>query len=270
MKCHDLTKRLGSSTESRMLLRHVIGLSDADLIIMDDIQMSEAQQAQLDDCIKQRLAGRPIAKIIGVKEFYGRDFIVSDDVLDPRPDSETLIDCVLNYAQGQRDLRVLDMGAGTGCLVLTLLAELSDMQGVASDISVDALSIAQQNARALNVDDRMQFIESNWFENVEGMFDVIISNPPYIESAVIPKLDVDVRKYDPILALDGGKNGLNPYEVILPQIRNYLKKGGFMALEHGYDQANRIAPLIAGAGLADIQMHSDLAGHNRIITAIHK
>jgi release factor glutamine methyltransferase len=174
---------------------------------------------------------------------------------------------VLKY-EGQKT-RILDLGTGSGCLILTLLSELPNATGVATDISPQALDIAKQNAEKLNVSDRIAFIESNWLESVGGEFDIIISNPPYIESKIIPELDKNVRDYDPMLALDGGEEGLFPYKVILPQIRTYLKKSGMMAMEHGYDQGEQLQRLCSDTGLSDVQTHKDLGGLDRVVTAIH-
>jgi len=251
-----------------MLIKHITGLTDADLITTENIALSDEQSVLLNDYIQQRLNGRPISKIIGVKEFYGRDFIVSDNVLDPRPDSELIIDLVLQF-QGQK-AKILDLGTGSGCLILTLLSELPNATGVATDISPQALSIAKQNAEKLNLRDRIEFIESNWLELVDGEFDIIISNPPYIAPKVIAELDVEVSQYDPMLALDGGADGLFPYKVILPQIRTYLKKGGMMAMEHGYDQGDTVHRIAVDAGLSDVQVHKDLGDLDRVVTAIHK
>ena len=144
------------------------------------------------------------------------------------------------------------------------------MTGVAVDLSEKALAVAQKNAEKLNVCDRVRFIQSDWFDSVEGQFDVILSNPPYINTDVIETLDKNVREYDPIQALDGGKDGLDPYKMILPQAKNYLKTGGMIAFEHGYDQCGRIKRLIENAGFSRIQAVKDLAGHDRVLTAIDK
>jgi release factor glutamine methyltransferase len=167
-------------------------------------------------------------------------------------------------------IRILDLGTGSACLVLTLLSEIPNATAIATDISDAALHIANQNAEKHELTDRIQFIKSDWFESVKGMFDIIISNPPYIESDDIPNLDKNVREFDPLRALDGGADGLSPYKVILPQIRNYLKPNGLIALEHGLGQGVRIKRLIENAGLSDIQQHYDLGGRDRVITAIHK
>ena len=276
-----------------MLVKHITGLSDADLIGNDLVELSKNQQLQLDDFITQRQNGRPISKIIGYKEFYGRDFIVTDDVLDPRPDSELLIDIILRHCEEHRDkaiqnrdcssglprshallrnddIQILDLGTGSGCLILTLLAQLPDAKGVATDISGKAIAIARQNAEKIGVQDRVEIIESNWFSAVKGTYDVIISNPPYIETDVVPALAREVSAYDPILALDGGVDGLDPYKVILPQAKKYLNTGGVIALEHGYNQCGRIKRLIENSGFREIRSHRDLGGIDRVLTAIHK
>jgi len=254
-----------------MLITHITGLSDVDLIAEGIFSLSKAENKMLERYIQERLSGRPIAKIIGQKEFYGRPFFVNDDVLDPRPDSELLIDILKNYAAGQTSsLEILDLGTGSGCLILTLLSEIPQATGMATDLSPNALTVAQKNAQSLGLSDRMAWIQSDWFDSVEGQFDIIVSNPPYIAHDVIPTLDKDVRNYDPILALDGGEEGLNPYQVILPQAKHYLKQGGIIALEHGYDQCGRIKRLIENAGFSDCQAYQDLGGHDRVLTAIHK
>lgn len=260
-------KKLNSALEARMLIRHVTGLSDADLITMNSIELNENQKATLDNMISQRLNGRPISKIIGKKEFYGRDFIVSDDVLDPRPDSEILIEEVLKQCNSSKHYNILDLGTGSGCLALTLLAQLPNTQAVATDISDGALSVAKENADNLNLFDRIEFMKSNWFDDVEGQFDIIISNPPYIESIVIPTLEKEVKSYDPMGALDGGEDGLNPYKVILPQIRNYLTPNGFFVLEHGYNQQDDIIKLAQNEGFTNISGRKDYNQNDRIIIA---
>lgn len=272
MKLHDLSKRLGSMLEARILVSHVTGFTDADIIAFHDIPLSPAQSDMLEKCIEQRLQGRPVSKITGQKEFYGRVFSVTDDVLDPRPDSETLIDITLRHLRtaNKNDLAILDLGTGSGCLILTLLAELPGSTGIATDISDKALAVAKNNAVQLNLNSRVQFVKSDWFTDIKGQFDIIISNPPYIETCTLDHLDIDVRDYDPVLALDGGEDGLAPYRVIFPQIRHYLKKGGFMAIEHGTGQSVRIKRLIDNTAFEEIRVHHDLGGHDRVTSAIAK
>jgi len=271
MNLRDLSLKLSSSLEARILVKHITTLSDSDLIGVDNISLDEAEESWLNHAIEQRLNGRPISKIIGYKEFYGRNFIITDDVLDPRPDSETLIDAVLEYAKGRNDtLRILDLGTGSGCLILTLLAELPNATGFGTDISDNALSIAAQNASALNMQNRVQFIKSNWLESIAGKFDIIVSNPPYIETRTLETLDKDVREFDPIIALDGGIDGLTPYKILFPQIRGFLNYDGFVAMEHGTRQHEQIQRLIDNAHFKQIRVHYDLGGHDRVTSALAK
>jgi release factor glutamine methyltransferase len=292
-----ISKQLGSSLEARMMLKHITGMRDADLISNDSLNLTAEQHQKLESMLAERLKGKPLSKIIGVKEFYGLDFHVNEHVLDPRPDSETLIEEVLRHCTFLRQqntcnpsentkmdytylsqdktcndeiLKILDLGTGSGCLILTLLNELPNAIGIATDISKEALTVARLNAEKQNLSSRVTFILSDWFDSVEGQFDIIISNPPYIESCDIPTLQAEVKNYDPHSALDGGADGLGPYRLILPQIRNYLKKGGLLALEHGAGQCGRIAEIARGAGFTDYRVIRDLGGHDRVFTAIHR
>ena len=271
MNLHNISKILGSSLEARILLKQITGLSDADLITTEAINLDDDQKHLLDDSIEQRLNGRPLSKIIGYKEFYKQKFLTNNDVLDPRPDSETLIEAVLGYCVDHNwSGRILDIGTGSGCLALTLLAELPNADAVATDISQKALAVAKKNAKNLALDDRIEFLHSDWFESVSGQFNIIISNPPYIETETIKTLAVEVKNHDPILALDGGEDGLMPYKVILPQFKSYLSKGGFFAVEHGVGQCGRIKEIAEGYNVLNSHIHHDLSGHDRVFSYIHK
>lgn len=252
-----------------MLIKHIANLDDSDLIGCDEVFLSTDQAQWLNQAITQRLTGRPIAKIIGYKEFYGRRFHVTNDVLDPRPETELIIDEVLRHCKSLKGpVKILDLGTGSGCILLTLLSEMSNAEGVGTDISSKALVLCKDNAQSLNVINRCELIESNWLDNIEGQFDVIVTNPPYIETRTLADLDKDVRDYDPILALDGGEDGLYPYKVILPQIRTYLKPNGFFMCEHGTGQSGGIKRIVEKSGLSQIRIHHDLAGHDRCTSGI--
>jgi release factor glutamine methyltransferase len=268
MHLRDITQRIGSSLEARMLIKHHTDLSDSDLIGMNDIPLSNNQKQALELSIQKRLQGCPISKIIGIKEFYGRDFITNENVLDPRPETEQIIDLVKAYIQKQslETLKILDIGTGSGCLMTTLLCELPQAIGTASDISKEALDTAKQNAHRLNVQNRITLIQSDWLQNITDTYDIIVSNPPYIETSTIQTLATEVCDFDPRLALDGGKDGLLPYQIICPQIRHFLNQGGFMALEHGTGQSQDIQILLKSNNFKEIQSHTDYAGHDRIIT----
>jgi release factor glutamine methyltransferase len=218
---------------------------------------------KIEEIISRRALGEPLSRIFGWREFYGRRFDVNEFTLDPRPDSETLIDAVLKYDGAKNN--ILDLGTGTGCLLITLLCEINDSIGTAVDISSDALRMAQKNAIRHNVHDRMKCTESNWFDSVSGRFDVIISNPPYIRSEVIPDLEESVRNFDPILALDGGLSGIEPYKILLEGAKKHLAEGGRLFFEIGFDQTNELMRLIENAGATLIHIHRDLSGHDRVL-----
>jgi release factor glutamine methyltransferase len=218
---------------------------------------------KIEDIISRRAKGEPLSRIFGWREFYGRRFDVNEFTLDPRPDSETLIDAVLKYVGKKKT--ILDLGTGTGCLLITLLCEINDSMGTAVDISSDALSMAQTNATRHNVQDRIKCIESNWYDSVSGQFDVIISNPPYIRSDVILELEESVRNFDPILALDGGLSGIEPYKILLEGGKKRLAEGGRLFFEIGFDQTNQLVRLIENHGATLIHVHRDLGGHDRVL-----
>jgi release factor glutamine methyltransferase len=218
---------------------------------------------KIDEIVTRRARGEPLSRIFGWREFYGRRFDINEYTLDPRPDSETLIDAVLKY-NGRKN-SILDMGTGTGCLLITLLCEMQRAHGTAVDVSMDAIHIAQKNVARHECDDRIKFVNSNWFDHVTGVFDVIISNPPYIRSDVILDLDESVKNFDPILALDGGLSGIEPYKKLLSDGKKFLADGGRMFFEIGFDQAEDLARLVENHGATLIHIHKDLGGHDRVV-----
>jgi release factor glutamine methyltransferase len=261
--------------DARWLLLGVLGITDVDLIKRQDRTLGD-RAGILEAAANRRLAGEPVSRILGNAEFYGREFTLSPATLDPRPDTETLIDEVLKIADAeggrQRPLRILDLGTGTGCLLLTLLAELPQATGIGCDISSEAIATATQNARQLGVADRCELrvadILSPGFGGIIGPFDLIISNPPYIESAVIPSLDRNVRDFDPMAALDGGADGLVFYRAIVDEFAS-LVPDGWLVLEIGYDQAVAVTGLLEkarnGALLMSPRITHDLGGNPRCV-----
>jgi release factor glutamine methyltransferase len=271
---HDLKQKLvapdidNPALEARILLKELAGFEDVDFF--SDRTINKTDQASIDQAIFRRIQGEPLSKILGIKEFYGRKFYVSKDTLDPRPDSEILIDAVLEWFQQKKpnpSIRILDLGTGSGCLVLTLLAELPHATAVAVDLSSLALEMAKKNACHLNVNDRCDFRLSDWFDKLgtQERFDVIVANPPYIALDVIPFLSVAVQKFDPILALDGGQTGLDAYTNLLKEIKNYLVPDGFCFFEIGFDQALDVTRLIEKSGGHAVRIYSDLGGQDRVV-----
>lgn len=244
--------------EARALILAVEGQDP----LLHDIYLSD----ELEKAIELRCQRVPLSKIIGLREFYGRDFIVDENVLDPRPDSETLIEAALPFINSST--RVLDMGTGSGCLLLTLLAEKPGATGVGVDISDKALVVAKLNARHLNLVPYAELVLSD-FERFEApeKFDVMISNPPYIPSREIDTLAPEVKLYDPILALDGGSDGCDPYKTLLRRLPEILLPGGHFFLELSPDICENIVQLAIAAGHQEIEVISDLAGRARVLKA---
>jgi release factor glutamine methyltransferase len=215
--------------------------------------------------IERRRRFEPVSRILGVREFYGRSFRVTPDVLDPRADTETLIGAVLVLAKSRGPYHILDLGTGSGAIALTLLAELPESFAVASDLSAVALQVAKGNAEALGVADRTRFVQANWFDGVDGQFDLIVSNPPYIPLGDIGGLAADVREFDPPKALDGGPDGLEAYRRIASGAGGHLTLGGHIAVEIGASQENAVNGLFQGEGFNRESRHFDLAGHIRCL-----
>ncbi|MCG7574715.1 peptide chain release factor N(5)-glutamine methyltransferase [Phaeobacter sp. CNT1-3] len=249
--------------DARPLLAHVLGVARDRLVLMGPDEVSDDQAARFEGYVTQRLGHRPVSKIIGERLFWGRSFAVTDDVLDPRPETESLIAAALNLSAPQR---ILDLGTGTGCIPLTLLAELPDATGVACDVSDAALSVAAQNAAALGLATRIQFLQSDWFAEVTGQFDLITSNPPYISDAEMRALSPEVFHHDPHLALTPGGDGLSPYVVLAAGARDHLTPGGHILVEIGWRQGADVARIFRDAGLIDVAILPDMDGRDRVVT----
>jgi release factor glutamine methyltransferase len=260
--------------DTRMLLCAILGIDAARLITEPDHRLGEAAGA-LAAAASRRVAREPVSRILGMREFYGRSFEVTPATLDPRPDSETIIDTVLAYARdnGGRDRhwRILDVGTGTGCLLVTLLAELPNATGLATDLSRDALAVASRNANRIGVGSRTELLIADGLEGVPAGFDILVSNPPYIPRREIAALAPEVRDYDPRLALDGGDDGLAVYRRLAGRF-SYVIPDGYICLEVGRGQAGQVARLLVaecgGLGWPAPQVIADLNGVERCVTQI--
>jgi release factor glutamine methyltransferase len=255
-----------ASLDARLLLQHVLGISREQLLLDHRLTLTPEQSAYYQALIEKRLRRQPVAQLTGKREFWGMDFNVSPATLDPRPDSETLIEAVLARIPA-RDaaLRLLDLGTGTGCLLLALLKELPQAAGLGVDISDEALKVAKDNAASLRLARRAVFKRSRWGEAVEGRFDVIVANPPYIASAAIASLAPEVAHYEPRLALDGGADGLDCYRAIMPQLKDLLAKDGLVAFEIGMGQEKELELLARAEGLRVTGLKEDMAGIPRCV-----
>ncbi|WP_336487159.1 peptide chain release factor N(5)-glutamine methyltransferase [Methylobacterium nigriterrae] len=259
----------GAASDARFLLLHALGLCATDLVLRGDAPIGRPGAQALSDALARRIAGEPVARIAGAWEFWGLPFHLSPATLVPRPDTETLVEAAL-AAIGDRDrpLRILDLGTGSGCILVALLTELPRAFGIGLDRSFAALRTARSNAALNGVAGRAAFLNADWCASLGGPFDLIVSNPPYIARAVIPGLSREVRLHDPIEALDGGADGLDAYRRILAGIAappHLLVKDGVLALEIGFDQAALVSDLGRSAGFADVRVGRDLAGHDRVV-----
>jgi release factor glutamine methyltransferase len=231
----------------------------------------KAQLAAYEALAARRLRGEPIDRILGHKEFYGLTFKLNAATLVPRPETEMLVDKALQIIEGRGKRRILDLGTGTGCIAISILAINPQATAVAVDANPDAVAMAKENAEAHGVDRRLEVRQGSWFEPIEAgeTFDVIVSNPPYIASSVIKTLRPEVKDHDPHLALDGGKDGLDAYRAILVEARKRLKREGALILEIGHDQLPHVKQLMVQAKLNDITFEKDLAGLDRMLVGYH-
>lgn len=251
----------------RLLVQHVMGMSHPELLMNLNRMLSEVEVKDLNDAVSRRASREPVSRIVGSRGFWKSDFRVSPQTLDPRPDSETIIEEALKRA-APPPRRVLDLGTGTGCLLLSLLQEWPQAVGVGLDISAEAVATARENAELLGLSSRVEFVESDWEKYAPNeSFDSIISNPPYIADGEIDGLAPEVSLYDPRAALAGGEDGLDCYRSIAAFLPKWLKKGGWAFLEIGHTQANQVKSLLAEAGLDVINIVPDLAGSDRVVVA---
>lgn len=255
--------------EARLLLARILGCEDNDAAVISAV-LSDSREKMLDEMLDKRLNGHfPLDKILGLKSFYKYDFIVNEDVLSPRPDTEIILEEALKLSDG-RSLSVLDLGTGSGCLLLSLLKENPQAEGTGVDISAAALEVARKNAARLNVEKQVLFLQADWFaddflKNFPVKFDIIVSNPPYIPETDIAGLDAEVREHDPHMALSGGEDGFVSYRKIAEYMPFLLADGGYVLLEAGAGQARKITEIFSARGLSLCRIVKDLSGIDRCV-----
>jgi release factor glutamine methyltransferase len=256
----------GSRREARLLVALAAAADPATVLGWPERHLDTAAEARLRALVERRVAGEPYARLAGRRQFWSLDFALSPETLDPRPDSETLIEAALERL-GDRGaaLRILDLGTGSGCLLLALLSELANAFGIGIDLLPGATATARRNAAALELADRAQFVVGNWGEALAGPVDVVLANPPYICSESIDSLAPEVARYEPRIALDGGRDGLDAYRVLASQTRRLLKPGGVALFELGEGQGAAVAALMVAAGLKPEGIRRDLAGTERVL-----
>ncbi|MBV7409757.1 peptide chain release factor N(5)-glutamine methyltransferase [Maritimibacter sp. DP1N21-5] len=255
----------GANRDADRLLAHVLGV-EAPMVRLGALHaLTEEEARAFDAAVDRRVKREPVSRIVGRRLFWGRWFEVTPDVLDPRPETEGIIALV---AEGPAPSRLLDLGTGSGILAVTLLAEYEAAQGVATDISPGALEAAARNAAMHGVAGRLELRRSDWFAGVEGTFDLIVSNPPYIAADELPDLAPEVLNHDPDLALTPGGDGLSPYRVIAGDARDHLEPGGRLLVEIGHRQGASVCDIFRQAGLDAVTVHPDMEGKDRIVSAL--
>jgi len=247
--------------DALVLLAHVMDVDQSAVLARLQEPLPPSALYGMDRVVAVRSLRQPVSHIIGKRGFWNHEFMVNSDVLDPRPDTETLVAAALE----QPFDNVLDLGTGSGAIILSLLAERPQAMGVATDISAKALDIARRNAGRIGVADRVQFKESDWFDNINGRYDLIVSNPPYISAAEMKTLAPEVRDWEPRLALTPGGDGLEAYRRIAEGLRGALTPNGRAFLEIGYRQALDVSEIFTKAGFAQPEVLQDLSGHDRVI-----
>lgn len=258
----------GARRDARLLAGAALGKPPDEMIALRNEAVDWQAQAAFEAMVARRAGGEPVSRILGRRGFWTLDLTIGPEVLDPRPDSETLVETALRLTGATGgDLRILDLGTGSGCLMLALLAELPAASGVGIDKSPDAARLAHQNARACGLASRASFICSDWAAPIAGRFDLVVSNPPYIVHADLMGLAPDVALFDPALALDGGADGLDAYRALIPALPALLVPGGLAVLEFGLGQGADVGSLMQECGLANLEIVCDLAGHERCIAA---
>lgn len=267
-----------TTREVKMMVRAVTSLTETDYITALETEITPDQATKLADIVKRRINGEPLSRILGEREFWGLNFKVTPDVLDPRPDTETLVEAVLKHTQSKLitarpsafghgdNLRVLDLGTGTGCIPIALLTEMPNATAIAVDYSYEAAQIARENAVENGVAERFHIIQGDWMSALKPQsFDIITSNPPYIIESDIENLDVEVKNHDPIMALSGGKDGLDDYKKIISYLKAHLKDGASAFLEIGFGQLDDLMRLVDESNLFLCDSKADIAGIPRVV-----
>lgn len=250
-----------AALDARLLLEEVCRTDRNTLLVHGDRAVTEEEETQFRIFIERRSTHEPLQQITGWQEFMGLRFSVTEDVLVPRQDTETLVEEVMRYLRD--GMEILDVCTGSGCILLSLLRYSNGCRGVGCDISEKALAVAGQNAKELGIS--AQFVQSDLFESIEGRFEYIVSNPPYIRKDMIPTLMEEVRDHEPLIALDGGEDGLDFYRKITREATEHLYSGGMLFFEIGYDQGEAVKLLMEEEGYEEVTVSQDLAGLDRVV-----
>ena len=256
----------GAPTDARLLIAAAAGLSREDMLRDPELEIGPDQKTRVDSMIHRRADREPVSRILGKREFHSLSFEVTSATLDPRPDSEVIVEAAIDYARRiDGKPSILDVGTGTGCLLLSVLQAVPEATGTGTDIDPDAVAVARRNADALGCTARVRFQTGDWLSGISGRYDIVVSNPPYIRSADIADLAPEVSRYDPRKALDGGADGLDAYRVLADQAPEILADSGAVLMEIGAGQADDVTGLFTAAGWQPLETLTDLAGHSRCL-----
>ena len=260
----------GGREDARFLLFEAAGISSGEFIMCEHDPVDAGTVSAFEAMIERRLNREPVSLIIGHTDFMGQSFLTDVRALAPRGDSERLVEMALELTADRSEGRIVDLGTGSGCLILSFLSERPGWTGTGLDLSPDALSLTRENAERLRLGDRLTLIEGSWAAAEEALSDadLVLSNPPYIVSDVIDTLDPEVREHDPMLALDGGEDGLTAYRDIIALCETALSPGTPLLFEIGYDQAESVSALLSGHSFAELEVGKDFSGHNRVVNGI--
>ena len=256
-----------STLKAKILLANILKVKKEYLLIHSEEQVKQEDKIKYENCIKELIKGKPLQYITNKQEFMGLNFYVDENVLIPQPDTEILVEKAIEIAETTQKNKILDMCTGSGCIAIALAKKINNAQITAVDISNSALNVANKNVINNNVENKIIFINSDMFNNIEEKFDIIVSNPPYIETETINKLEIEVQN-EPHLALDGGIDGLKFYKIIANNAFKYLNENGYLLLEIGYNQQNSVTQLLQDTGkYKNIETIKDLGGNYRVVIA---
>jgi release factor glutamine methyltransferase len=266
MQCFAAAGIAEPRREARLLVALALGVEPVTVLGYPERPLDGSARARLDGLVARRAAGEPYSRLLGRRQFWSLDFALTPDTLDPRPDSETLIEAALAHLPDRRAaLKVVDFGTGTGCLLLALLSELPNAVGIGVDILPGAAAAARLNAAALGLGHRASFIVGHWGKAISGVADVILANPPYIYSGDIDGLGPEVANHEPHAALDGGDDGLGAFRELAGDLGRLVRPGGIALVEVGLGQVPMVAVLMADAGLSVRAIRRDLSGIERVV-----
>ena len=256
-----------STLKAKILLANILNVKKEYLLMHSEEEIKQEDKIKYENCIKELIKGKPLQYITNKQEFMALDFYVDENVLIPQPDTEILVEKAIEISKTTQKNKILDMCTGSGCIAISLAKKINNAQITAVDISNSALNVANKNAINNNVENKIKFINSNMFNNIEEKFDIIVSNPPYIKTETINKLGIEVQN-EPHLALDGGIDGLKFYKIIANNAFKYLNENGYLLLEIGYNQQNSVTQLLQDIGkYKNIETVKDLGGNYRVVIA---